>query len=110
MKNKKKQFLKKMLEPIAERFRVLGEPNRLRLIMALEQGEKNVTDLVEETSLTQANVSRHLSLLTDKGILGRRKDGLNVYYYVSDKNIFELCKHVCGSLETRIKHQAKAIS
>jgi DNA-binding transcriptional ArsR family regulator len=65
------------LELVAARFRVLGEPNRLRLIAALEQGEKNVSELVAETELTQANVSRHLQTLTEAGLLGRRKEGLN---------------------------------
>ena len=63
------------LEFVAARFRVLSEASRLKLILALEEGEKNVTGLVETTGLTQANVSRHLQTLTGAGILGRRKEG-----------------------------------
>ncbi len=63
------------LELIAGRFRVLGEASRLKLIRALEPGERNVSQLVEDTGLTQANVSRHLQTLTEAGVLGRRKEG-----------------------------------
>lgn len=96
------------LELIAARFRVLGEPNRLKLIIALEDGEKNVTELVEASGLTQANVSRHLQTLTGAGILGRRKDGLSVIYSIADPTIFDLCDHVCGSVQKRLAKHAKA--
>ncbi len=97
------------LELIAGRFRVLGEPMRLRLLIALEKGERNVSDLVKVTRATQANVSRHLQTLTEAGILGRRKEGLNVYYFVADPSIFELCEGVCGSLQKRFGAQARAL-
>jgi len=94
------------LEMIAARFRVLSEASRLKLIIALEGGEKNVTALVKGTGLTQANVSRQLQTLTDAGILGRRKEGLSVIYHIADKTIFAMCDHVCGSLQRRIEGQA----
>jgi len=94
------------LELVAARFRVLGEPNRLRLLIELEQGEKCVNDLSLATELTQANVSRHLSALTESGILARRKSGLQVFYRIADPTIFEMCDHVCGSLAKRMKKQA----
>ena len=97
------------LELIAERYRALGEPNRLRLLIALEQGEQCVGDLVESTSLTQANVSRHLGALVQSGILARRKAGLQVFYRVADPGIFEMCDHVCGSLAKRLAAQAGVI-
>lgn len=96
------------LELVAARFRVLGEASRLKLLRALEPGERNVSQLVEATGLTQANVSRHLQTLTDAGILGRRKEGLNVIYCIADLTIFDLCKHVCGSLQERFAAHAKA--
>ncbi|HEY5768683.1 MAG TPA: metalloregulator ArsR/SmtB family transcription factor [Terrimicrobium sp.] len=98
------------LEFVAARFRVLSEASRLKLILALEEGEKNVTGLVETTGLTQANVSRHLQTLTGAGILGRRKEGPNVIYYVADESIFELCDHVCSSLQKRLVQQARTFA
>ena len=95
---------------IAERFKALSEPTRLKLIMALQNGEKNVGVLVKETAATQANVSRQLQNLTEAGILKRRKQGLHVYYSVADPDVFRLCEVVCGSLEDHYKSQADAFS
>jgi DNA-binding transcriptional ArsR family regulator len=98
------------LELIASRFKALSEPSRLKLIIALEQGDKNVSQLMEATGLAQANVSRHLQTLTEEGILARRKEGLNVIYSIADPTIFELCEHVCGSVQKRLEKRAKAFS
>lgn len=98
------------LELIAVRFKVLSEPSRLRLIVALRLGEKNVTELVAATGATQANVSRHLHTLTVAGILGRRKAGLNVYYAIVDPTVFDLCEHVCASLQNRLALQSQALA
>ena len=95
------------LELIAARFKMLGEPMRLKLIIALESGERNVTQLVEATGSTQANISRHLTSLTDSGILGRRKEGLMVFYFIADNSIFDLCESVCGSLQKKLEAGAK---
>ena len=97
-----------VLEMIAARFRVMSEASRLKLIIALEDGEKNVSALVALTGQTQANVSRQLQALSEAGILGRRKVGLNVFYRIADKSIFDMCDHVCGSLQRRIDSQAGA--
>ena len=98
------------LEMVAARFRVLGEPTRLRLLLALETGPKNVTELVAATSATQANISRHLQTLTEAGLLARRKEGLAVIYSIADPSIFDLCEHVCGSLQKRFAQQAKVFA
>jgi DNA-binding transcriptional ArsR family regulator len=92
----------KALEMVAERFRVLGDPLRLRLLNALGDGERSVTKLVEETGASQANVSKHLAVLLQAGLIGRRKEGLFVYYACTDPNVFQICDVVCGSLRDRL--------
>jgi ArsR family transcriptional regulator len=79
------------LEFVAARFRVLSEASRLKLILALEEGEKNVTGLVETTGLTQANASRHLQSLTGAGILGRRKEGPKCHLLHRRRKHFSNC-------------------
>jgi DNA-binding transcriptional ArsR family regulator len=96
------------LRMVADRFKALGEPMRLKLIMSLRDREKNVGELVEEVVATQANVSRHLQYLTEAGILKRRKEGLHVYYSISDPRVFDLCQVVCGSLEQHFSDRARA--
>ena len=91
---------------VAQRFAVLAEPMRLRLIQALFEGERNVTELVEATGGTQANISRHLQTLVAAHILARRKEGLQVFYRIADPTIPRLCELVCGSLGKSLTRQA----
>ncbi len=99
-KSKKRRiFSAAALQFVAGRFRVLGEPLRLTLLVALEEGEKNVTELVQETGATQGNVSKHLGILSEAGMVSRRKEGLKVFYYISDPQIIELCDLMCAKLE-----------
>lgn len=95
---------------VAQRFSVLAEPMRLRLIQALFDGEKNVSELVTLTEGTQANVSRHLQTLTTAHILSRRKEGLQVYYKIADPTIPRLCEVVCGAIEKQLAKQAVAFT
>ena len=95
-----------VLEMVARRFAVLAEPMRLRLIQALFDGERNVSELVAATRGTQANVSRHLQTLTAAHVLARRKEGLQVFYRIADPSIVKLCELVCGSLEKQLNRQA----
>lgn len=88
----------KVLEKVGERLRLLSEPMRLRLIYSLMDGEKNVSELVQDTGALRANVSKHLGMLLDAGVVRRRKQGLNAYYSVADKTVYELCELVCESL------------
>jgi DNA-binding transcriptional ArsR family regulator len=108
MGKKPRQLSEDALQQIAKRFAVLSEPMRLRLIHALFDGEKPVNTLVEISGGTQANVSRHLQHLATAGVLARRKEGLQVFYSISDASIFDLCELVCGSLEKEHAHRAKA--
>lgn len=107
-KQSRKNLSRHALELIALRFKALGEVNRLKLILALEDTEKNVSALVEVSGLTQANVSRHLQVLIDANILCRRKEGLTVVYSIADPTIFDLCTVVCGGIQDGIAKQAQA--
>jgi len=80
---------------------------RLRLIHALIEGETTVSGLVKKVGATQANVSRHLQTMAQSGILGRRKEGLHVYYWIADESILELCEHVCGGLRRQSEARAR---
>ncbi len=107
--NGKRVLSSEALRLVANRFKALSEPTRLKLIMALREGERNVGDLVLATGSTQANVSRQLQTLTQAGILGRRKEGLKVYYFIADRGVFDLCEVVCGSLQAHFEERAKAL-
>lgn len=90
------------LEKVAERFKAFSEPTRLRILYALMDGEKTVSELVAETGGLQANISKHLAVLFDAGVLGRRKHGTSAYYRITDESVFELCDLVCGSIHDRL--------
>ncbi len=87
-----------LLELIAERFKALSEPVRLQILNVLRAEEMTVTELVEETGLGQANLSKHLQLLHTLGFVTRRKDGLYVYYALANADVFRLCDIMCGRL------------
>ena len=87
-----------LLELIAERFKALAEPARLKILNVLRDGEKSVSQLMEETGLGQANVSKHLQLLHGLGFVDRRKEGLYVHYSLASEDVFRLCDIVCGRL------------
>jgi DNA-binding transcriptional ArsR family regulator len=95
------------IELVAGRFRLLGEPLRIRILQALLDHERTVGDLVEAVGSTQPNVSKHLKLLQDAGIVGRRQEGNNVFCYIADKTVFELCNAVCDSLEAKFTDAAR---
>lgn len=95
------------LELIANRFKILSEPIRLRILHELQEGEKSVTDLTEAVETSQPNVSKHLKILQDAGVVKRQQQGNTVYYSIADSSIFTLCETVCGSLETRLRNQAE---
>jgi DNA-binding transcriptional ArsR family regulator len=94
------------IELIAARFRILGEPLRIRIIQTLERGEKTVSEIVESVGSTQPNVSKHLRLMQEAGIIGRRQQGNLVYCHVSDPSVLRLCDAVCASLGERLARDA----
>ena len=104
-----KELPTETIELIAQRFRAMGEPMRLRILMALREGELSVTELVEQQETSQANISKHLQVLVACGLLKRRKQGLNVLYAIADPGIFSMCDTVCGSIKKHLDAQAKAL-
>ena len=87
----------KMLNLVARRFRILGEPYRLRILQELEQGERSVGELVSGLDGNQPNVSKHLQILFEAGLIGRRREGTSIFYAIRDPMVFKLCSLVCSS-------------
>ena len=98
-----------LVELIAERFRALSEPTRIKLLDRLRAGETSVLGLSEAIGTTQQNVSKHLGLLHAAGIVARRKQGNYVYYSIADPGILGLCETVCGSLEQRVESLRRVV-
>jgi DNA-binding transcriptional ArsR family regulator len=96
----------KALQYIAKYFKALAEPMRLRVLNALQDGEKNVSQLTEMSGGTQANISKHLSLLDQYGLVKRESRGTCVYYSIADPSVFELCELVCGQIGARMESEA----
>jgi DNA-binding transcriptional ArsR family regulator len=99
-----------LLASVAGRFKALAEPTRLLLLQCLRGGEATVSDLVQRTDLTQANVSKHLHLLLTLGFVARRKEGLFAYYRLADKDVFRLCDIMCRRLERELKARERMLA
>lgn len=91
---------------VADYFKVLSEVSRLQVLCCLKTGAKNVTEIIEETGLGQANVSKHLKVLASAGMVKRQPKGVSVYYQIADPLIFELCELVCDRLTLRLQEQS----
>jgi DNA-binding transcriptional ArsR family regulator len=91
-----------LVELIAQRFRVIGEPMRIRLLDHLREGSATVGELREALDATQQNVSKHLAVLHQAGIVRREKRANHVVYSIADESVFGLCEQVCGGLRRRI--------
>nr|WP_216595773.1 metalloregulator ArsR/SmtB family transcription factor [Myxosarcina sp. GI1] len=90
---------------MANFFKVLSEVSRLQIVCSLKTGAKNVSEIVEETGLGQANVSKHLNMLTKAGIVAREQQGICVYYQITNHFLFELCDLVCDALSAQFQQQ-----
>jgi DNA-binding transcriptional ArsR family regulator len=97
------------LELVAARFRAMGEPLRLHLLQELEGGERSVSALAESVESTQPNVSKHLKILQDAGLVKRRQQGTTVYYSIADEMVLELCDMICSRLHDRLEAQVGAL-
>ena len=91
-----------LTELIARRFRAIGDPLRIHLLDELRGGEATVNDLADAVGASQQNASKHLAVLADAGIVGRRKEGTHVYYRIADESVLGLCEEVCGSVQREL--------
>jgi DNA-binding transcriptional ArsR family regulator len=96
-----------VLALMAEKFRMLADPTRLAILRCLMAGERNVGQVVAETGHGQANVSKHLKLLADAGLVGRRKAGLQVHYRIADPLIEKLCHLVCDTIQADLRQEVE---
>lgn len=92
-----------LAELVARRMRVIGEPMRIRLLDRLRDGDATVTELTDALGASQQNVSKHLAVLAEAGVVGRRRDGNHVHYRIVDETVFALCDQVCGSLQRQLQ-------
>lgn len=101
---------RELLERIADRLKALADPTRLRILHALEDRERNVTELLAAVGGSQANVSKHLARMRLAGIVSARRDGTNVFYHVADAAAFAICRTVCDALEQRAENERSVIA
>lgn len=95
------------LQLVAEFFKVLSESSRLQIVCRLRNGPKNVSEIIELTGLGQANVSKHLKILAQAGIVSRQQQGVCVFYQIANPFVFDLCELVCNSLAQQIEQQTE---
>jgi ArsR family transcriptional regulator len=87
-----------VFELAAEVFRVMSAPMRLKIIACLCNGEKNVSELLSEIETTQPNMSQHLNTLYQAGVLGKRREGVQIYYRIFNDRVVTLCRAVCTQI------------
>lgn len=97
------------LAHVADYFKVLSELSRLQVLCTLKSGPKNVTEIMGETGLGQANVSKHLKILAQAGIVARTPRGVSAYYHIADPLIFDLCELVSDRLSVRLEEQSQQL-
>jgi DNA-binding transcriptional ArsR family regulator len=91
-----------LVDLIAQRFRVLGEPMRIKLLDHLREGDATVSELQQALGASQQNVSKHLGILHNAGMVTRTKSGNHARYSIADEGVFELCEQVCGGVRRQL--------
>lgn len=92
-----------LIDLVAQRFRVLGEPMRIKLLDRLREGDATVGELQEALGASQQNISKHLGILHGAGMVARTKEGNHSRYSISDPTVFELCEQVCGGVRRQLR-------
>ena len=95
------QQLAQVLESVSGYFSLLAEPTRLRILHAICDSEKTVTEIVQDTGASQTNVSRHLNAMYRAGVLLRRREANFTLYSVGDRTVTEICRMVCIHIASR---------
>jgi ArsR family transcriptional regulator len=98
-----------LLRRIAEVLKAMADPTRLKILHSLQGDERCVSAILEIVGGSQANVSKHLSVLKRAGLVDSRRDGLNVFYQISDEGVFTICRNVCDSIELRVDREHQTI-
>ena len=98
-----------LLGRIADRLKAMADPMRLRILHLLQDGERCVNDILGQVGGSQANVSKHLSVLRRAGLVECRREGVNVYYRIDDPTVFSICDTVCNSLERRVNAEKQEL-
>jgi len=98
-----------LLTKIADVLKAMADPTRLKILHSLHGGERCVSDILASVGGSQANISKHLSVLKRAGLVDCRRDGLNVYYRIIDEGVFTICSNVCDSLEIRLDREHQTV-
>lgn len=94
------------LQQVATYFQALSEPTRLQILNLLRHGERNVGEIAQACGFTSANISRHLSVLMQQGLVAREARGSAVYYSIADDSVYALCDLVCGNIGRQMERAA----
>ena len=97
----------RVFDSVAELFAVLSTPIRLKIISAVCNGEKNVSELLGEIETTQPNMSQHLNMLYRSGVLAKRRDGTQMYYRLQSERVATLCRAVCTQVAIELDTEAR---
>ena len=93
-----KDIPEELLDRIAVRLKAMGNPFRLRILHAIYDGELSVSDILSRVGGSQANVSKHLNVLRGADLVSARREGVSVFYRISDPTVFAICRTVCDSM------------
>ncbi len=97
----------RVFESVAELFSVLSTPIRLKIISAVCNGEKNVSELLDEIATTQPNMSQHLNMLYRSGVLAKRREGTQMYYRLQSERVATLCRAVCTQVAIELESETQ---
>jgi len=99
-----------MIAAVADRLRAIADENRIRLMLALKDGEQSVNGLVAAVGIAQASVSKHLAVLKGAGLVECRREGTQMFYSIVDDRVFDMCAIVCDGVIRHIKSQQQIIN